>query len=171
MLKPRANERNIVGQQLPTLLNVTCFVPLLTLLHVVGSCCPKFEIGQTTEQTTQHFFCSLTARSIAQKCWIRLHSSSNIVGATHARLMGFKAWVKGFGPYEWLAISLARRTRTKWSFSQRQILRFSCALTFNYGDITCHVTKNWEWRKLANWWLIYIFWINKLAFMKQDKHT
>ena len=113
ILKPRANRRNIVGQQLPTLLNVTCFVPLHTLLHVVGSCCAKFEIGQTTEPTTQHFFCSLIARSIAQKCWIRLHSSSNIVGVTHAHLKGFKAWVKGFGAYEWLAISLARRPRTK----------------------------------------------------------
>ena len=30
-----------------TLLDVTCCVRLLTLLHVVGSCCPKFETGQT----------------------------------------------------------------------------------------------------------------------------
>ena len=38
-LKPRANERNTVGQQLPTLLDVTCCVRLHTLLHVVGCCC------------------------------------------------------------------------------------------------------------------------------------
>ena len=36
--KPRANGRNIVGQQLPTLLNVTCCFRLHTLLHVVGCC-------------------------------------------------------------------------------------------------------------------------------------
>ena len=32
----RANGRNIVGQQLPTLLDVTCCVRLHSLLHVVG---------------------------------------------------------------------------------------------------------------------------------------
>ena len=35
-LKPHANGRNIVGQQLPTLLDVTCCVRLDTLLHVVA---------------------------------------------------------------------------------------------------------------------------------------
>ena len=35
----RANGRNIVDQQLPTLLDVTCCVRLRTLLHVVGCCC------------------------------------------------------------------------------------------------------------------------------------
>ena len=38
-IKPRANGRNIVGQQLPTLLDVTRCVRLHTLLHVVGCCC------------------------------------------------------------------------------------------------------------------------------------
>ena len=38
-LKPRANGRNIVGQQLPTLLDVTCCIRLRTLLHVVACCC------------------------------------------------------------------------------------------------------------------------------------
>ena len=37
-LKPRANKCNIVGQQLPTLLDVTCCVRLHILLHVVGCC-------------------------------------------------------------------------------------------------------------------------------------
>ena len=27
-------------------------------------------------------------------------------------------------------------------FPQKHILRFSCALTFNYDHVTCHVTKN-----------------------------
>ena len=35
ILKPRANGRNIVGEQLPTLLDVTCYVRLINLLHVV----------------------------------------------------------------------------------------------------------------------------------------
>ena len=46
-VKPRANGGNIVGQQLPTLLDVTCCVRLYTLLPVVGCCCAKFETGQT----------------------------------------------------------------------------------------------------------------------------
>ena len=36
MAKPRAKGRNIVGQQLPTLLDVTCSVRLHTLLHIVA---------------------------------------------------------------------------------------------------------------------------------------
>ena len=51
-LKPRANGRNIVGQQLPTLLHVTRCVRLYTLLHVVGCCCANFETGQTFQPTT-----------------------------------------------------------------------------------------------------------------------
>ena len=34
-IKPRTNGRNIVGQQLPAFLDVTCCARLLTLLHVV----------------------------------------------------------------------------------------------------------------------------------------
>ena len=52
LIKHRANGRNNVAQQLPTLLDVTCCVCLHTLLHVVGSCCVKFETGQTFEPTT-----------------------------------------------------------------------------------------------------------------------
>jgi len=55
-LKPRANGRNIVGQQLPTLLDVTCCVRLHTLLHVVGCCCAKFETGQTFQPTTPNIY-------------------------------------------------------------------------------------------------------------------
>ena len=44
--KHRANGRNIVGQQLPTLLHVTRCVRLYTLLHVVGCCSVLFETGQ-----------------------------------------------------------------------------------------------------------------------------
>ena len=46
-LRLRANGRNIVGQQLSTLLDVTCCVRLHTLLDVVTCCWAKFETGQT----------------------------------------------------------------------------------------------------------------------------
>jgi len=36
LLRPRAKGRNFVGQQLPTLFNVKCYVRLRTLLHVVA---------------------------------------------------------------------------------------------------------------------------------------
>ena len=39
IIRLRANGRNIVHRQLPTLLDVTCCVRLHTLLHVVGCCC------------------------------------------------------------------------------------------------------------------------------------
>ena len=38
-IRLRANGRNIVVHQLPTLLNVTCCVRLHTLLYVLGCCC------------------------------------------------------------------------------------------------------------------------------------
>ena len=42
-LNPSANARNIVGQQLLTLLDVTCCVRLHTLLHV-EACCWKLSL-------------------------------------------------------------------------------------------------------------------------------
>ena len=42
-----ANGHNSGGQQPPTLLDVTCCTWLHILLHVVGSCCAKFDTGQT----------------------------------------------------------------------------------------------------------------------------
>ena len=83
--KPRANGRNIVGQQLPTLLDVTCCVRLHTLLHVVGCCCAKFETGQTFQPTTPNIsFVPWSPRRSAtmldpfaklfQHCWGRARS-------------------------------------------------------------------------------------------------
>ena len=51
-LRLRANRRNIVDQQLPTLLDVTCCIRLHTLLHVVAYCCAKFETSQTFQPKT-----------------------------------------------------------------------------------------------------------------------
>ena len=79
-----------------TLLAVTCCVRLHTLLHVVGCCCAKFETGQIFPPTTPTFLLLRDRRSVAQQCWIRLHSSSNTVEATHAHY----AWVtKTYGLY------------------------------------------------------------------------
>ena len=88
-VKPRANGPNIVGQQLPTLLDVTCCVRLHTLLHVVACCCVKFETGQNFQPTTPNISLFHDRRSVAQQCWIRLRSSSNIVGATHTHYTWF----------------------------------------------------------------------------------
>ena len=39
-------------------------------------------------------------------------------------------------------------------------------LAFSYGQVTCHVNKNWKWRKLALQLVrIYFVRINKLAFL------
>jgi len=73
-LKPRANGRNIVGQQLLTLLDVTCCVRLHALLHVVGGCRETFETVQTfsyvqTEATTVPTMLGV----VGQQRFVRLH--------------------------------------------------------------------------------------------------
>ena len=50
--------------QLPTLLDVTCCLRGQTLLHVVGSCCAKFEAGQTFESTTPKSSVGAALRSL-----------------------------------------------------------------------------------------------------------
>ena len=52
----------------------------MTLLFF-GSCCGKFETGQSFEPT---FFLFRYGRSVVLQCWICLHSSSKSFGATHA---------------------------------------------------------------------------------------
>ena len=51
-IRLRANGRNIVVHQLPTLLDVTCCTPCCMFLDVVLCCCAKFETGQTFQPTT-----------------------------------------------------------------------------------------------------------------------
>ena len=107
-LKPLANGRNIVGQQLSTLLDVTCCVRLHTLLHVVaqrlklvklfsqqlptfllfrdqhccannvGSCCVRVGSGVQTDATSPRMLEELCKR--IQHCW------RNSVGSCCARL-------------------------------------------------------------------------------------
>ena len=92
-IKPRANRRNIVGQQLPTLLDVTCCVCLHFLLHVVAQSLKPVKLFS---QQLPTFLLFRDRRSVAQQCWIRLHGSSNIVGATHAHY----TWIaKTYGLY------------------------------------------------------------------------
>ena len=88
---------NIVGQQLPTLLDFTCCICLHTLLHVVGSCCVKFETSQTFNSTAiQHSYLFCDCQSLAQQCWIHLHIFSNIVGDTQ---MHYTWCPKSYWPY------------------------------------------------------------------------
>ena len=92
-LKPRANGRNIVGQQLPTLLDVTCYGRLHTLLDVVAQSLKPVKLFS---QLLPTFLLFRDRRSVAQQCWIRLHSSSNICRATHAHYAWF---TKTYGFY------------------------------------------------------------------------
>ena len=63
--------------------------PCFMLLDVVACCCAKFETCQTFQPTTLNISLFRDRRSVAQQCWICLHSSSNIVGATHAHYTRF----------------------------------------------------------------------------------
>ena len=96
-VKPRANGRNIIGQQLPTLLDVTCCDRLYTLLHVVACCCVLLKPVKLLSQQLPTFLLIRDRRNVVQQCWIRLHSSSNIGGATHSHYFCLKVlWVVSF---------------------------------------------------------------------------
>ena len=97
LLSLRANGRNIVDQQLPTLLDVTCCVrlhPCCMLLDVVEqSLKPVKLFGQQLPT----FLLFRDRQSVAQQCWIRLQRSSNTVGVTHAHYAWFTK-TNGFYP-------------------------------------------------------------------------
>ena len=62
------------------------------LLRVVGSCWANFETVQTVlSQQLQTVLLFRDRRSLAQQCWIRLHSSPNIVGATQSITHGLQS--------------------------------------------------------------------------------
>ena len=77
-----------------------------TLLHVASvctSCCMLLLVVAQSLKPVKLFSQQLPTfllfrdrRSVAQQCWIRLHSSSNIVGATHAHYAWF---TKTYGLY------------------------------------------------------------------------
>ena len=81
-VKPRANGRNIVSQQLLTLLDVTCCVRLYIRLHVGG--CAKFETGQTFS------YVQCTNGLIhLQQCWESLADSvASVCNVSVLTLMG-----------------------------------------------------------------------------------
>ena len=67
--KPRANGRNIAGQQLPTLLDVTCCVRLHTLLNVLVQ---SLKLVKLFIQQLPTFLLFCDRRSVAQlfqHCW------------------------------------------------------------------------------------------------------
>ena len=63
--------------------------PCCLLLDVVGCCCAKLKPVKLFSQQLPTFLLFRDRRSVVQQCWIRLHSSSNIVGAKHAHYAWF----------------------------------------------------------------------------------
>ena len=81
----RANGRNIVG----------CYM-LRPFAHPVACCWMSLRVVAQSLKPVKLFSQQLPTflllrdrRSVAQQCWIRLHSSSNIAGATHAHYAWF----------------------------------------------------------------------------------
>ena len=76
------------------------------MLHVASVCTPCCMLLRVVAQSLKPvklfsqqlptFLLFHDRRSVAQQCWIRLHSSSNIVGATHAHYTWF---TKTYGLY------------------------------------------------------------------------
>ena len=67
--------------------------PCWMLLHVVVQ---SLKLVKLFSQQLPTFLLFRDCWSVAQQCWIRLHSSSNIVGATHAHYAWF---TKTYGLY------------------------------------------------------------------------
>ena len=76
-----------------TLLDVTCCVRFHTLLHVVAQGLKPVKLFS---QQLPTFLLFRDRRSVAQQCWICLHSSSNIAGSTQAHYAWF---TKTYGLY------------------------------------------------------------------------
>ena len=78
-----------------TLLDVTCCVRLHNLLHVVAQSLKPVKLFS---QQLSTFLLFRDRRSVAQQCWIRLHSSPNIVGghARSLRMVYKDLWVASF---------------------------------------------------------------------------
>ena len=60
------------------------------MLGVVGQqCCVRLHPAKLFSQQLPTFLLFRDRRSVAQQCWIHLHSSSNIAWATHAHYARF----------------------------------------------------------------------------------
>ena len=80
LIRPRANGSNIVGQQLPTLLNVICCVRLHTLLHVVACCWEllhPFAHYCNTDATTRNIVGATMLGVVASLCTPLQHRRNN----------------------------------------------------------------------------------------------
>ena len=98
-IKPRANGRKIVGQQLPTLLDVTCWVRLLTLLHVVGSCGAKFETSQTFLLALWAIYLHVVNVLVAGRGFRSKYCRANSLGGYRVPIIKKKV---GVTPHGWL---------------------------------------------------------------------
>ena len=94
-----------------TLLDVTCCVRLHTLLHVVACCCmllrvvvQSFKPIKLLSQQLPLFLLFRDRRRVAQQVWIRFHSSSNIVGTTHAHYTWFTKYYGMYRPHHALQV-------------------------------------------------------------------
>ena len=65
ILKHRANRCNIVGEQLPKLLDATCYIGLHTLLHVVGSVAQSLKLVKFLSQQLPTFRLFRDCQSVA----------------------------------------------------------------------------------------------------------
>ena len=91
-VKPRANRCNIVGSLLA---NNSQHCWMLHVTSVCTHCCMLLDVVAQSLKPVKLFSQQLPTvflfrdwrRSVAQKCWTCLHSSSNIVGATHAHYL------------------------------------------------------------------------------------
>ena len=75
------------------------------MFHVASvctPCCMLLDVAQSLKpvklfsQQLPTFLLFRDRRSVAQQCWIRLHSSSNIVGATRSH---YRLFTKSYGLY------------------------------------------------------------------------
>ena len=81
----RANRRNIVGQQIPTMLDVTRCVSVHTLLRVVGSCRAKFDTGQTFSPVQTDATLLTNNPNSVVTCCVFLHTLLRVVGSCRAK--------------------------------------------------------------------------------------
>ena len=87
----------------PTTPNIVRCYMLRPFAHPVACCWMLLRVVAQSLKPVKLFSQQLLTvllfrgrRSVAQQCWIRLHSSSNIVGATHAHYAWFR---KTYGLY------------------------------------------------------------------------
>ena len=132
MVKPHANRRNIVGQQLPTLLDVACCVRLHTLLRVVTQNSKPVKLFS---QQLPTFLLFRDRRSIAQQfaqlfqhCWELLHPFAH--HCQHARNNSQHCCANNVG-------SCYARLHAAW-----EVLELVALFLFKTG--TCDAKNSWQ---------------------------